>query len=181
MQPFGYSCIQIFVDRNNKISINNLTISTVDYQSYKTISANKQTVTKEWLLIDATNVVLGRLASRVAMVLRGKEKVNFTPHVDCGDNVIIINAAKVVFTGKKETDKVYTRYTGYPGGQRFNTPAQLRQQKNGIDKMLRHAIKGMLPKGILGRSLMNNLYIYEGTEHQQQAQQPKAIDINKYK
>lgn len=149
--------------------------------SYKTISANKETAKKEWVVIDASEQVVGRLASKVAKILRGKYKPNFTPHADCGDNVIIINAAKVVFTGKKETDKVYTRYTGYPGGQRFNTPAQLRQQKNGIDKMLRHAIKGMLPKGILGRSLMNNLYIYERTEHQQQAQQPKAIDINQYK
>ncbi len=149
--------------------------------SYKTISANKETAKKEWVVIDASEQVVGRLASKVAKLLRGKYKPNFTPHADCGDNVIIINAAKVVFTGKKETDKVYTRYTGYPGGQRFNTPAQLRQKKDGVDKMLRHAIKGMLPKGILGRSLMNNLYIYEGTEHQQQAQQPKAIDINQYK
>ncbi len=149
--------------------------------SYKTISANKETAKKEWVVIDASEQVVGRLASKVAKLLRGKYKPNFTPHADCGDNVIIINAAKVVFTGKKETDKVYTRYTGYPGGQRFNTPAQLRQKKDGVDKMLRHAVKGMLPKGILGRSLMNNLYIYEGTEHQQQAQQPKAIDINQYK
>jgi len=149
--------------------------------SYKTISANKETAKKEWVVIDASEQVVGRLASKVAKLLRGKYKPNFTPHADCGDNVIIINAAKVVFTGKKETEKVYTRYTGYPGGQRFNTPAQLRQKKDGVDKMLRHAIKGMLPKGILGRSLMNNLYIYEGTEHQQQAQQPKAIDINQYK
>ncbi len=149
--------------------------------SYKTVSANKETAKKEWVVIDASEQVVGRLASKVAKLLRGKYKPNFTPHADCGDNVIIINAAKVVFTGKKETDKVYTRYTGYPGGQRFNTPAQLRQKKDGVDKMLRHAVKGMLPKGILGRSLMNNLYIYEGTEHQQQAQQPKAIDINQYK
>lgn len=149
--------------------------------SYKTVSANKETAKKEWVVIDCADQVVGRLASKVAKLLRGKYKPNFTPHVDCGDNVILINAAKVVFTGKKETDKVYTRYTGYPGGQRFNTPAQLRQKSNGIDKMLRHAVKGMLPKGPLGRSLMNNLYVYEGTEHQQQAQQPKAIDINLYK
>ena len=149
--------------------------------SYKTVSANAQTVQKEWILIDAENQTLGRLATRVANVLRGKHKPSYTPHVDCGDNVIIINAAKVVFTGKKETDKVYTRYTGYPGGQRFNTPAELRKQPNGIDKMLRHAVKGMLPKGPLGRSLLNNLYIYEGTEHKHEAQKPKAIDINQYK
>ena len=149
--------------------------------SYKTVSMNKETAKKEWVVIDATDQVVGRLASKVAKLLRGKYKPTFTPHADCGDNVIIINAAKVVFTGKKETDKVYTRYTGYPGGQRFNTPAQLRQKSNGIDKMIRHAVKGMLPKGPLGRSIMNNLYIYEGTEHNQQAQQPKAIDINLYK
>ena len=149
--------------------------------SYKTISANKETAKKEWVVIDATDQVVGRLASKVAKILRGKYKPNFTPHCDCGDNVIIINAAKVVFTGKKETDKVYTRYTGYPGGQRFNTPAQLRTKQGGVDKMLRHAVKGMLPKGPLGRSLMTNLFIYEGTEHKQQAQQPKAIDINQYK
>ena len=153
----------------------------MDTLSYKTISANKETANKEWVVVDATDQVVGRLASKVAKILRGKYKPNFTPHVDCGDNVIIINAKKVVFTGKKETDKVYTRYTGYPGGQRFNTPAELRKKQNGVDKMLRHAVKGMLPKGILGRSLMNNLFIYEGTEHQQQAQQPKAIDINQYK
>ena len=149
--------------------------------SYKTISANKETANKEWVVVDATDQVVGRLASKVAKILRGKYKPNFTPHADCGDNVIIINAEKVVFTGKKETDKVYTRYTGYPGGQRFNTPAELRKKKDGAERILRHAVKGMLPKGILGRSLMNNLYIYEGTEHQQQAQKPKAIDINQYK
>ena len=101
--------------------------------------------------------------------------------MDCGDNVIIINAAKVRFTGKKETDKVYTRYTGYPGGQRFNTPAELRTRKNGVDKIVRHAVKGMLPKGPLGRALLDNLYVYEGTEHKHEAQKPKSIDINQYK
>ena len=149
--------------------------------SYKTISVNKETAKKEWVVIDASGQVVGRLCSKVAKLLRGKYKPTFTPHVDCGDNVIIINAKKAVFTGKKETDKVYTRYTGYPGGQRFNTPAELRKKQGGVDKMIRHAVKGMLPKGILGRSILNNLYIYEGTEHQQQAQQPKAIDINQYK
>ena len=132
----------------------------MDTLSYKTISANKETAKKEWVVIDATDQVVGRLASKVAKLLRGKYKPNFTPHVDCGDNVIIINAAKVVFTGKKETDKLYTRYTGYPGGQRFNTPAELRKKNDGVERMLRHAVKGMLPKGILGRSLQNNLYIY---------------------
>ena len=153
----------------------------MDTLSYKTISANKETAKKEWVIVDATDQIVGRLSSKVAKLLRGKYKPNFTPHVDCGDNVIIVNAAKVVFSGKKETDKIYTRYTGYPGGQRFNTPADLRTRKNGIDKMLRHAIKGMLPKGILGRSLMDNLFIFEGPEHNKAAQKPKNIDINQYK
>ena len=153
----------------------------MDTLSYKTISANKETVKKEWVVVDASDQVVGRLCSKVAKLRRGKYKPNFTPHVDCGDNVILINAAKVVFTGKKETDKVYTRYTGYPGGQRFNTPAELRTKKDGVEKMLRHAVKGMLPKGPLGRSLLKNLYVYEGTVHAHEAQKPKAIDINQYK
>ena len=149
--------------------------------SYKTISINKETAKKEWVVIDASDQIVGRLCSKVAKLLRGKYKPTFNPHVDCGDNVIIINAAKVVFTGKKETEKLYTRYTGYPGGQRFNTPEKLRQKKNGVDRILRHAVKGMLPKGPLGRQLLDNLYIFEGTEHDMQAQKPKAIDINQYK
>ncbi len=149
--------------------------------SYKTISANKETARKEWVVVDASDQIVGRLCSKVAKLLRGKYKPNFTPHVDCGDNVIIINASKVVFSGNKETDKVYTRYTGYPGGQRFNTPAELRKREGGADKIIRHAVKGMLPKGRLGRAIMGNLYVFEGAEHNMQAQQPKAIDINQYK
>ena len=149
--------------------------------SYKTISVNKETAKKEWVVLDAPDQIVGSLCSKVAKLIRGKYKPSFTPHVDCGDNVIIINAAKVRFTGKKETDKVYTRYTGYPGGQRFNTPAELRKRNNGVEKMIRHAVKGMLPKGPLGRHLLNNLYVYEGTEHLHEAQKPKAIDINQYK
>ncbi len=149
--------------------------------SYKTISANRETVNKEWVVVDATDQVVGRLCSKVAKLIRGKYKPNFTPHVDCGDNVIIVNAEKAVFTGKKETDKVYVRYTGYPGGQRFTSPAELRKKKDGVDKILRHAVKGMLPKGRLGRSLLGNLYIYEGPEHNHQAQKPRTIDINQYK
>lgn len=149
--------------------------------SYKTVSANAQTVTKEWVVVDATDQVVGRLCSKVAKLIRGKYKPNFTPHVDCGDNVIIINAEKAYFTGQKETDKVYTRYTGYPGGQRFNTPAELRKYKDGADRILRHAVRGMLPKGPLGRSLLNNLYVYEGPEHPHEAQKPRVIDINQYK
>ena len=150
--------------------------------SYKTISVNKETAKKEWVVVDATDQIVGRLCSKVAKLLRGKYKPTFTPHVDCGDNVIIINADKVRFTGKKETDKVYTHYTGYPGGQRFNTPAQLRTKKNGVEKMVRHAVKGMLPKGILGRHILNNLYVFEGSElNGLEAQKPKSIDINQYK
>lgn len=153
----------------------------MDTLSYKTISANKETARKEWVVIDASDQVVGRLCSKVAKLLRGKYKPNFTPHVDCGDNVIIINAKKVVFTGKKETDKVYTRYTGYPGGQRFNTPAELRKREGGAERIIRHAVKGMLPKGRLGRAILGNLYVFEGTEHNMEAQKPKAIDINQYK
>lgn len=149
--------------------------------SYKTVSLNKETAQKEWVVIDATDQVVGRLCSKVAKLLRGKYKPSFTPHVDCGDNVIIINADKVVFTGKKETEKLYVRYTGYPGGQRFNTPETLRKKADGADRILRHAVKGMLPKGRLGRQLLDNLYVYGGTEHPHTAQKPKAIDINQYK
>ena len=154
----------------------------MDTLSYKTISANKETAKKEWVVVDASDQIVGRFCSKVAKLLRGKYKPNFTPNVDCGDNVIIINADKVRFTGKKETDKVYTHYTGYPGGQRFNTPAQLRTKKNGVEKIVRHAVKGMLPKGILGRHLLNNLYVFEGSElNGLEAQKPKSIDINQYK
>ena len=153
----------------------------MDTLSYKTISANRATAKKEWVIVDATDQVLGRLGSKVAKLLRGKYKPNFTPHVDCGDNVIIINADKVKLTGNKWTDRVYLSYTGYPGGQRFNTPAELRKRHFGADRIIRHAVKGMLPKGPLGRSLMGNLYIFDGTEHNMQAQKPKAIDINQYK
>ena len=117
----------------------------MDTLSYKTISVNKETAKKEWVVIDATDQVVGRLCSKVAKLLRGKYKPTFTPHVDCGDNVIIINAAKVVFTGKKETDKVYTRYTGYPGGQRFNTPAELRKRPDGMDRQFHQILKMDFP------------------------------------
>ena len=153
----------------------------MDTLSYKTISLNKETAKKEWVVIDATDQVAGRLCTKVAKLLRGKYKPTFTPHVDCGDNVIIINADKVVFTGKKETEKLYTRYTGYPGGQRFNTPAELRKRPFGTERIIKHAVKGMLPKGRLGRHLLDNLYVYNGTEHKHEAQKPKAIDINLYK
>ena len=148
----------------------------MDYQSYKTVSANAQTVKKEWVVIDATDQVLGRLASRIALILRGKNKTNYTPHVDCGDNVIILNATKVRLTGKKMTDKVYVRYTGYPGGQRFATPKELLQRKP--LSVVEEAIRGMLPKNRLGAEWFRNLHVYEGAEHPHQAQQPKVINLN---
>lgn len=153
----------------------------MDTLSYKTISANKNTVKKEWVVVDATDQVLGRLGSKVAKLLRGKYKPEFTPNVDCGDNVIIINADKIKISGKKMTDRVYLRYTGYPGGQRPETPQSILAKPNGADRLLRHVVKGMLPKNKLADRLINNLYIYEGAEHKQQAQSPKAIDINLYK
>jgi large subunit ribosomal protein L13 len=153
----------------------------MDTLSYKTISANKETAKKEWVVVDATDQILGRLGSKVAKLLRGKYKPNFTPHCDCGDNVIIINADKVKLTGKKWNEKVYLSYTGYPGGQREITPAALMAKPNGTDKLVRRVVKGMLPKNRLGAKLLNNLYIYEGSEHKQEAQNPKSIDINLYK
>lgn len=169
-----FAAPKISGDRNN-YSIN-LIIKKVDTLSYKTISANSGTVKKEWYVIDATDLVLGRLASRVALVLRGKNKPDFTPHVDCGDNVIIVNAEKIRLTGKKLTDKVYVRHTGYPGGQRFATPKQMLDRKPTF--VVEHAIKGMLPKNRLGAELFRNLYVYAGPEHPHEAQQPKTLTLN---
>ncbi|MDR2951130.1 MAG: 50S ribosomal protein L13 [Prevotella sp.] len=151
----------------------------MDTLSYKTISANKATAQKEWVVIDATGQTLGRMASKVAKLLRGKYKPSYTPHVDCGDNVIIINADKVVLTGNKWNDRVYLRYTGYPGGQREATPAVLLEK--GADRLMHKVVKGMLPKNRLGAALLKNLYVYAGTEHKHEAQQPKTIDINALK
>ena len=148
----------------------------MDQISYKTTYVNKATAKKEWIVIDAENQVVGRLAAKVAKLLRGKYKPSYTPHVDCGDNVIIINAEKIVLTGKKMTDKIYRRHTQYPGGQRTTTPAEL--MKRFPERILKHAIVGMLPKNHLGRAVAKNLYIYVGTEHKHQAQQPKLIDVN---
>lgn len=148
----------------------------MDTLSFKTVSVNKSTAKKEWVVVDATDMVLGRMASKVAKLLRGKYKPSFTPHVDCGDNVIIINADKVKLTGKKWTDRVYLSYTGYPGGQRDITPARLMQKSP--EKLIKKVVKGMLPKNILAASLLNNLYVYAGSEHPHEAQQPKTIDLN---
>jgi large subunit ribosomal protein L13 len=151
----------------------------VDALSYKTKYLNKSTAEKEWLLVDAENEVVGRLASKIAILLRGKHKPSFTPHVENGSNVIIINAEKVRFTGKKMTDKEYIRYTGYPGGQRFATPKEWLE--NSPEKILEHAIHGMLPKGRLGRKLNTNFRIFAGTEHGMDAQKPKKVDLSKIK
>lgn len=147
----------------------------MDTLSYKTISANDATVNKAWVVIDAENAILGRLSSQIAMIIRGKNKTSYTPHVDCGDNVIVINAEKIRLTGKKMTDKVYVRHTGYPGGQRFATPREvLAKNPRGV---VESAVKGMLPKGRLGRSLFTNLFVYAGTEHPHAAQQPTEVKI----
>ncbi len=147
--------------------------------SYRTVSANKETVNKEWIVIDAADQVVGRLASITAKFLRGKYKPNFTPHVDCGDNVIILNAEKIIFTGNKMDDKVYVRHSGYPGGQRFRSPREL-LARNPIG-VVEVAVKGMLPNSKLGSDLFRNLFVYAGGEHPHEAQKPKSIDLNKIK
>jgi large subunit ribosomal protein L13 len=147
----------------------------VEQISYRTVSANKSTVKKEWIIVDAKDEVLGRVSSRIAMILRGKHKPSFTPHVDCGDNVVVINAEKIKLTGNKWADKVYIRHTGYPGGQRFTTAEELLKKKP--ISVIEKAVKGMLPKNRLGAELFRNLYVYEGSEHQHEAQQPKEINL----
>ncbi|WP_421917778.1 50S ribosomal protein L13 [Marinifilum sp.] len=151
----------------------------MDTLSYKTVSANEATANKEWVVIDAENEVLGRLASKVAKLLRGKYKPNYTPHVDCGDNVVIINAEKVRLTGNKMTDRQFFSYTGHPGGQRIKSPADLMEKHP--ERLIEKAVKGMLPKNRLGRKLYTNLYVYVGSEHKHEAQQPKKLDLNKIK
>ena len=147
--------------------------------SYKTISANAANVQKEWIVIDATNAVLGRLASQVAKILRGKHKASYTPHVDCGDNVIIVNCEKIRFTGNKMTDKLYVRHSGYPGGQRHTPPADYLVKQP--DFIIKHAVKGMLPKNRLGSVLLTNLKVYAGENHPHEAQNPKKINLNEIK
>ncbi len=149
--------------------------------SFSTHFATKEEAQKEWVVVDATDQVVGRLASKVAKILRGKYKPCFTPNQDCGDNVIIINADKIQFTGAKWTDKQYLTYSGYPSGQHKINPENLAKKPHGYERILRHAVKGMLPKGRLGSKILKNLYIYEGAEHEQLAQSPKSIDINALK
>ena len=148
----------------------------MDTLSYKTVSANKATVNKQWLLIDATDQILGRLASKVAKTLRGKNKPNFTPHVDCGDNVIVINADKIKLTGNKLHDRVKYSYSGYPGGRHDKTMGEILEKDS--RRLIEHAVKGMLPKNRLGAKLLKNLKVYKDENHEQEAQQPKKIDLN---
>ena len=147
--------------------------------SYKTVSANAATVEKNWVVVDAEGQTLGRLASKVALLLRGKRKPNYTPHVDCGDNVIILNAEKVVLSGNKMTEKTYVWHTGYPGGQRTTNPESMMAKFP--ERVVEKAVKGMLPKNRLGAQLFRNLHVYAGAEHKHEAQQPTAININEIK
>ena len=151
----------------------------MDTLSYKTISANRKTVDKQWLLVDAEGETLGRLASKVAKLLRGKHKPNFTPHVDCGDNVIIINAEKIQLSGNKWNDKVYQRYTGYPGGQRETTASEMLAKNPG--RIVEKAVKGMLPKNKLGAELFRNLKVNVGESHGQEAQKPTVFNLKEFK
>lgn len=146
--------------------------------SYKTVSANSATATKEWLVVDATELPLGRLASGVAKLIRGKHKTNFTPHADCGDNVIVLNAEKIQLSGKKWEEKTYVRHTGYPGGQRFLTAQQMFDKDPA--RLVEKAVKGMLPKNKLGSKLFTNLKVVVGSEHDHKAQQPKEVNINDF-
>jgi len=145
----------------------------MDHNSYKTINANNATVEKAWVIVDANSQVLGRVASEIARIIRGKHKPSFTPNVDCGDNVIVINAEKVRLTGKKWTDRVIFTHSGYPGGQREHTPVLTRSKQP--ERLIEHAVRGMLPKNRLGRELYRSLHVYAGTEHPHTAQQPKEL------
>ncbi|MCF0204699.1 MAG: 50S ribosomal protein L13 [Muribaculaceae bacterium] len=159
----------------------------MDTLSYKTVSVKAENAQKQWVVVDATDQVLGRLCAKVAKILRGKYKPCYTPHVDCGDNVIIINAEKVILTGNKWDGRLYYSYTGYPGGQRVATPRILQAKcsykglKRGINPLFVKVIKGMLPKNRLGATLLTHVHVYNGSEHPHEAQNPTVIDINKLK
>lgn len=151
----------------------------MDTLSYKTVSANKETAEKKWFVVDAEGQTVGRLASKVAKIIRGKHKTNFTPHADCGDNVVVINAEKVSFSGTKLVDKDYIRYTGYPGGQRILSAQEM--LKKHPERLIEKAIKGMLPKTKLGAAMYKNLKVYVGSEHKQQAQSPEVLNLDTFK
>lgn len=144
--------------------------------SYKTVSVSKENANKQWFVVDAEGQILGRLASEIAKILRGKHKPNFTPHSDCGDYVIVINAEKIALTGKKMETKYYVRHTGYPGGQRLR-PIKEQLERKPI-AVIEHAVKGMLPKNKLGAELFRNLHVYAGSEHKHEAQQPQELKFN---
>ena len=146
--------------------------------SFKTNYVTPEAANKQWVVVDAAGQTLGRLSSKVAKILRGKYKPCFTPNMDCGDNVILINANQIVLSGDKLNSKLYITYSGYPGGQKKATALEMTKRANGYEKIVRHAVKGMLPKGILGAKVLKNLYIFEGAEHNKQAQSPVSIDIN---
>lgn len=158
------------------LNLDRKTYRKLDTLSYKTASLNKATADKGWVIVDAESKVLGRLASDVAKMIRGKHKPGYTPHVDCGDNVIVINADKIRLTGKKWTDKLYLRHTGYPGGQRQETPREVMDKKSSTI-LVEKAVRGMLPKTRLGRELFKNLYVYEGVEHPHEAQKPTEVKL----
>ena len=147
----------------------------MDSLTYKTISANKETVDKNWVIVDASGHALGRMCSKIAKLIRGKYKPSFTPHVDCGDNVIVINAEKITLSGNKWESKEYIRHTGYPGGQRSLTATELFAKDPA--RLVEKSVKGMLPKNKLGSALYSNLHVYAGTDHKHEAQQPKEVKI----
>ena len=165
MQPFDYGVII------KKVKVDTL--------SYKTLSANKETANKQWFVVDAEGQTLGRMASKVAKVLRGKYKTNFTPHADCGDYVIILNAAKIVMTGNKMSDREIFSHTGYPGGQKRISPSEMLAKDE--TSVVRHAIKGMLPKNKLGAAILRNCYIYAGSSHDKEAQKPQILNLKDLK
>ena len=154
-------------------------MTNVDTLSYKTISGNAATADKKWFVVDAENQTVGRLASKVAKIIQGKYKTNYTPHADCGDNVIVINAEKVSFSGAKLKDKEYVRYSGYPGGQRFTAAEDLLRKHP--ERLIEKAVKGMLPKNTLGRQLYRNLKVYTGSEHNHEAQKPTVLNLDTIK
>ena len=147
----------------------------MDTLSYKTVSANKETANKKWVLIDAEGLVLGRLASNAAIMLRGKHKANYTPHADCGDYVVIINADKIQLTGMKWDNREHFKHTGYPGGQKRISPRELFNRDQ--TSLVKQAIKGMLPKNKLGNAIYSNLHVYAGVDHKHEAQNPKEVKI----
>ena len=147
----------------------------MDHLSYKTKSARKEDVQRNWYIIDAEGEIVGRLCTKIAHVLRGKHKPSYTPHVDTGDNIIVINAHKVRFTGNKVNDKEYVRYSGYPGGQKRATPADLLAKKP--EAIVENAVRGMLPKTKLGRAMFKKLFVYAGNEHPHEAQKPQTLEL----